>query len=189
MKTRRLAREVLIVAILGAPLLPSAAEWAGSSAAADAKKYRAQATRSTPIAVTHDDDYVWSVNPDNDSVSVFKVSNDLNTKIAEVKVGKEPWCVAITPDDEKVYVTNMASGTVSVISTYEKRVVDTIRVEHRALRLRADSGRPQAVCGQPVIQHRFGDQHASRRSHRNNRQRRDQAARHRDQRRTARKSS
>ena len=128
MKTRRLAREVLIVAILGAPLLPSAAEWAGSSAAAEAKKYKAQATRSTPIAVTHDDDYVWSVNPDNDSVSVFKVSNDLNTKIAEVKVGKEPWCVAITPDDEKVYVTNMASGTVSVISTYEKRVVDTIRV-------------------------------------------------------------
>ena len=74
MKTRRLAREVLIVAILGAPLLPSAAEWAGGSAAAEAKKYRAQATRSSPIAITHDDDYVWSVNPDNDSVSVFKVS-------------------------------------------------------------------------------------------------------------------
>ena len=36
--------------------------------------------------------------------------------------------MAITPDDEKVYVTNMASGTVSVISTFEKQVIDTIKV-------------------------------------------------------------
>ena len=43
--------------------------------------------------------FLWSVNPDNDSVSVFNVSNDANTKIAEIPVGKEPWCVAITPDD------------------------------------------------------------------------------------------
>src|SRR5262249_47582301 len=45
-----------------------------------------------------------------------------------IKVGKEPWCVAITPDDEKVYVTNMASGTVSVIKASRRKVVDTIRV-------------------------------------------------------------
>ena len=128
MKTRRLAREVLIVAIRGVPLLPSAAEWAGSSAAAEAKNYKAQATRSTPIAITHDDGFVWSVNPDNDSVSVFQVANDENTKVAEIPVGKEPWCVAITPDDSKAYVANMASGTVSVISTVGRNVIKTIRV-------------------------------------------------------------
>ena len=54
------------------------------------------ATRSSPIAITSDDKFVWSVNPDNDSVSVFRVAEDANTKVAEIPVGKEPWCVAIT---------------------------------------------------------------------------------------------
>ena len=86
------------------------------------------ATHSGPIAITSDDRFVWSVNPDNDSVSVFRVKDDANEKVAEIPVGKEPWCVAITPDDRKAYVTNMASGTVSVINTFEYKVVKTIRV-------------------------------------------------------------
>jgi YVTN family beta-propeller protein len=129
MNARRFLLRALAMTILGGPFLLSAAEWAvGGSAAAQAKKQKAEATRSSPIAVTHDDTYVWSVNPDNDSVSVFRVTNDENTKIAEIKVEKEPWCVAITPDDEKAYITNMASGTVSVISTINKEVIDTIKV-------------------------------------------------------------
>jgi len=104
------------------------------------------ATRSSPIAITSDNKFVWSVNPDNDTVSVFRVAKDANKKVAEIPVGKEPWCVAIAPgkhegrdsrrrkhhddDDEevKVYVTNMVSGTVSVIDAEKKRVVKTIRV-------------------------------------------------------------
>src|SRR3954451_2669701 len=88
-------------------------------------------SRSSPIAITGDDRFVWSVNPDNNSVSVFRVANDVNRKLAEIAVGKEPWCVAIQPEAEnddrydrdrkheheagaaKVYVTNMVSGTVS----------------------------------------------------------------------------
>ncbi len=85
-------------------------------------------TRSSPIAITSDDAFVWSVNPDNDSVSVFQVAGDANQKVAEIPVGKEPWCVAITPDDAKVYVTNMASGTVSVINAATRQVVKTIQV-------------------------------------------------------------
>jgi YVTN family beta-propeller protein len=85
-------------------------------------------TRSSPIAITHSDDFVWSVNPDNDSVSVFAVTQDQNTKVAEITVGDEPWCVALTPDDAKAYVTNMASGTVSVVSVYTKQVIDVIKV-------------------------------------------------------------
>jgi DNA-binding beta-propeller fold protein YncE len=46
----------------------------------------------------------WSVNPDNDSVSVFTVAKDRNQKVTEIAVGREPWCVAITPDNRKVYV-------------------------------------------------------------------------------------
>jgi YVTN family beta-propeller protein len=111
---------------------------------------RRAATNSSPIAITSDNRFVWSVNPDNDSVSVFRVAKDANRKVAEIKVGKEPWCVAITPrnrdkggdddrrswrddDDEhgdgvKVYVGNMASGTVSVIDANKRKVIETIKV-------------------------------------------------------------
>jgi len=89
---------------------------------------RRQPSNSSPIAITSDDRYIWSVNPDNDSVSVFRVAHDANRKVAEITVGKEPWCVAITPDDDKVYVTNMAGGTVSVIKAGKWKVVDTIKV-------------------------------------------------------------
>jgi len=129
MNTRQIVRQILAGAILGIPFMLGAVIWAGGgSAAAEAKKQDPTATRSSPIAITHSDGYVWSVNPDNDSVSVFNVTDDQNTKVAEINVGKEPWCVAITPDDEKAYVTNMASGTVSVISTIRKEVIHTIKV-------------------------------------------------------------
>src|SRR3954468_24002723 len=57
-------------------------------------------SRSSPIAITSDDRFVWSVNPDNNSVSVFLVAKDVNRKLAEIAVGEEPWCVAIDPDAE-----------------------------------------------------------------------------------------
>ena len=106
------------------------------------KEAESLATRSSPIAITHDDEFVWSVNPDNDSVSVFRVASDANTKVAEIAVGKEPWCVAITPDDEKAYVTNMASGTVSVISTFSKTGHRHHQGGHRTVRMCAHTGRP-----------------------------------------------
>jgi YVTN family beta-propeller protein len=86
------------------------------------------ATIASPIAITRDDAFVWSVNPDDDSVSVFRVARDANVRVAEIPVGDEPWCVAITPDGAKVFVTNMASGTVSVINAGTRRVVATIKV-------------------------------------------------------------
>ena len=70
-------------------------------------------SHSSPLALTTDNAFVWSVNPDNDSVSLIEVAGDRNRKLTEVPVGDEPRCVAITPDDKKVYVTNAVSGTVS----------------------------------------------------------------------------
>jgi YVTN family beta-propeller protein len=119
-------RQILGGVILGIPFLLGAAIWTSGGLAA--QEADPEATRSSPIAITHDDAFVWSVNPDNDSVSVFRVSNTVNTKVAEIRVGDEPWCVAITPDDSKAYVTNMASGTVSVINTSNRRVIKTIPV-------------------------------------------------------------
>lgn len=100
--------------------------WAGSVTAS-------AATNSSPIAITSDDHFVWSVNRDDDSVSVFNVSNDVNTLVVKIKVGDEPRCVAITPDNKKVYVTNAGSGTVSVIDASainpnDWQVIKTIKV-------------------------------------------------------------
>ena len=81
-----------------------------------------------PIAITSDDQFVWSVNPDNNSVSVFNVALNPGQKVAEIPVGIEPWCVAITPNNAKVYVTNMVSGTVSVINATTRAVIKTIPV-------------------------------------------------------------
>lgn len=98
--------------------------------ASDESAYKSLAhTHSSPIAVSPNDKSVWSVNPDNNSVTVFDVEKDANTKLAEIPVGKEPWCVVLTPDGEKAYVSNMASGTVSVIDVSKYAVVKTIRVE------------------------------------------------------------
>src|SRR5262245_761254 len=92
MNTRHLIRHVLAGLILGIPFLLGAAIWAGGGLAAFEKTPPAYAaTRSSPIAITHSDDYVWSVNPDNDSVSVFDVAEDHHAKLAEIEVGKEPW--------------------------------------------------------------------------------------------------
>ena len=85
-------------------------------------------SHSSPIALTGDNNYVWSVNPDADSVSVMDVSGDKNQKVAEVPVGDEPRCIAITPDNKKAYVTNALSGSVSVIDAATYKVLKTISV-------------------------------------------------------------
>ncbi len=83
-------------------------------------------TNSSPIAISNDDRFVWSVNPDNNSVSVFDVFNDANVRVAEIPVGREPRRLAITPSGSHVFVTNMAGNSVSVIDTATRTVIKTI---------------------------------------------------------------
>lgn len=83
-------------------------------------------TASSPIALSPDDRFVWVANPDNNSVSVVRVENDANQLVAEIPVGIEPQNVAITPNGATLYVTNTASGTISVIDTASRTVVNTI---------------------------------------------------------------
>ncbi len=72
-------------------------------------------TSSQPIALTADDKFLVSVNPDNDTVSFFDLRFDRNRRMAEVPVQNEPNGVAILPNGLKAYVANTISGTVSVI--------------------------------------------------------------------------
>ncbi len=66
---------------------------------------------------------IWSVNPDNDSVSVI----DSATKrvISTINVGQSPISVAIAPDG-RIWVTNKDSATISIISPTSLAIVQTI---------------------------------------------------------------
>jgi YVTN family beta-propeller protein len=70
-------------------------------------------TYSSPIAMSADNKLVWSVNPDNDTVSVIRT--DTNVKIRDITVGNEPQSVAIDPTNTFAYVANAASNNVTVI--------------------------------------------------------------------------
>ena len=59
----------------------------GGNGGGNAPPPRLAQSHSTPLALTSDNAFVWSVNPDNDSVSVFEVAGDRNLKLTEVPVG------------------------------------------------------------------------------------------------------
>ena len=54
---------------------------------ADARRF-SSATYSSPITLSADGRYVWSVNPANDTVSVIRTRS--NTVIKTIQVGDEP---------------------------------------------------------------------------------------------------
>jgi len=89
-------------------------EWPVAAQAQSAPRFPG-ATSSQPLAMTADDAFLASVNPDNNSVSFFDLRLDRNRLLAEVPVQSEPNGVALLPDGSKAYVANTVSGTVSVI--------------------------------------------------------------------------
>src|SRR5215475_7964180 len=86
-------------------------------------------SHSTTIALTSDEQRVIVVNREANSISIIRVrnnnGNDVATKIAEIGVGEEPRCVAVSPDDRFAYVTNGISGTISLHNLGQRRVVKT----------------------------------------------------------------
>ena len=89
-------------------------------------------SRSTTIALTSNEQRLVVVNREANSISIIRVKdnqgNDIARKIAEIGVGEEPRCVAISPNNRFAYVTNGISGTVSVVHLRHRRVVRTIKV-------------------------------------------------------------
>ncbi|WP_346188812.1 cadherin domain-containing protein [Rubritalea halochordaticola] len=69
-------------------------------------------TNSSTIIFDGDNDLVWNVNPDNNSVSAI----DANTLslVYETNVGNNPKSIALAPGN-KLWVTNKKSATISVI--------------------------------------------------------------------------
>ncbi len=92
--------------------------------------------RSSSIAITSNDRLVVTANFETDTASIVEVrdedGNDAANLIAEIGVGGEPRYVAIAPGDTEAYVSNAASGTISVISLTGDdafALVDEIAVE------------------------------------------------------------
>ena len=70
-------------------------------------------------------DFIWNVNPDNDTVSV---SNAVTLqKIAEIAVGSGPRALALAPDG-RIWVTNKHDATISIINTGSLSVVQTVNL-------------------------------------------------------------
>jgi YVTN family beta-propeller protein len=93
----------------------------------DAKKKKRKGgrrgeTRSSTIRVLPDDRTVVVVNRETNSLSVLQVrgpgGSDTPRKLAEVAVGHDPRCVAVDRKGKVAFVTNGASGTVSVVSLF-----------------------------------------------------------------------
>jgi YVTN family beta-propeller protein len=70
---------------------------------------------------------VWTVNQDNDSVSVFDAVT--NGKLAEIAVGSAPRSLALAPDG-RVWVANKRSATMSIISPTTLAVVQTLTLPY-----------------------------------------------------------
>jgi YVTN family beta-propeller protein len=70
-------------------------------------------TNSSPITLSRDGRFLWSVNPGNDTVSV--ISTRTNRVIRQIKVGDEPQSVAVDPNNRYAFVANAAGGSVTVI--------------------------------------------------------------------------
>jgi YVTN family beta-propeller protein len=87
---------------------------------AEAKKKRFKTpTRSSTIRLTKNDKIAVAVNRETNSLAVLQVrkgNQDTFALLAEVAVGADPRFVAVDPAGKVAFVTNGASGTVSVVA-------------------------------------------------------------------------
>ena len=72
-----------------------------------------QPTYSSPIALSRNNQLLWSVNPADNSVSVVRTVT--RTVLKKIKVGREPQSVALDPNNKFAFVANAAGSSVSVI--------------------------------------------------------------------------
>lgn len=107
---RRLATGLIFTGVLGVAYLDTFEFFDADS---EEKRFRG-ATSSQPLAMDADGEVLLSVNPDNNSVTVFDIRRGDARRRGETAVGAEPSGVAVTPDGKKAYIANTVSGTVTV---------------------------------------------------------------------------
>jgi hypothetical protein len=115
-----------------------------------------RASKSSAIAISGDDKYVVQVNPENDSITVFRSVTD--EKLSELIVGDEPSAVVIAPDDNTAYVTLRGSGQlvkIANIRTANPSVVATVEVGSEP------TGLALSPCGDKIYVAEWGESRVS----------------------------
>ncbi len=87
---------------------------------------RDYAVNSDNIVMTHDGDTIYTVNVDVNTVTF--IDSDSHKVKAEIKVGKEPKQLTLSPDEKFIFVTCMFDNKVDVISVDKKKVIKSIKV-------------------------------------------------------------
>ncbi|MBI4872887.1 MAG: hypothetical protein HY814_15145 [Candidatus Riflebacteria bacterium] len=85
-------------------------------------------TASSSIAVDSLGERIWVANTERNTLSFLSVERDVLIRLREIPVQREPTCLALSPDDLTVYVTNRGSGTVTVVSAATLEVLANIPV-------------------------------------------------------------
>jgi YVTN family beta-propeller protein len=75
-------------------------------------------------AVVTGDGLLWIVNAASNDISVISLQSGF--AVARLDTGDNPRGLALSADGSRIYVNNTLSGTVSVIDTAARRVVDTV---------------------------------------------------------------
>jgi len=86
----------------------------------------ARASWSSPIAISPLDQSIWTVNPDAASITV--IDRNRLVRVAEIRVGHEPWALAVAPDGQRVYVADRATGQFFGIDPVSDTIVLTLTV-------------------------------------------------------------
>ena len=82
---------------------------------------------STAIDVTQGGDEIWVVNPDHATVSVLRAHTpDAHTLLAEIPVGREPWCLDIHPASGEVWVASHRDDRIDIVDGPSRAVVGSI---------------------------------------------------------------
>jgi YVTN family beta-propeller protein len=88
----------------------NAGETCNATCTCEAAPRLTRASKSGTIAITEDQSLVAMVNPEDDSISVFRTSD--NTRVSKVTTGDEPSAIVLGPDSKTAYVANRADATV-----------------------------------------------------------------------------
>ncbi len=71
-------------------------------------------------------DRLWSVNPDNNTVTAF--DTEMNAKLAEITVSSRPAALAIAPNG-RLWVTNKDASRITIINTSDFSIAQTINLK------------------------------------------------------------
>lgn len=85
---------------------------------------RDYAVNSNNILMNKEGSMVYTANIDINTVSFFDVKKQ--EAVAEVKVGKEPRQMTLSPDEKYLYIANMFDNKVDIVSVKDKKVIGSL---------------------------------------------------------------